>query len=185
MKIAIKHIANIQTGVFAKPVSKGEVAYLQPKYYNKGGVLITKLIPDLKDTAINTNHLLRKGDVIFSAKGLKNFAATIKEEMLPAAASTSFFVIRLNDQNILPEFLTWFLNHPNTLRLLKAKARGTSIVSIAKSVLADLEIYVPDIEKQKLILKIHNLRNTEIELKQQIEALHENQIQQQIFNALK
>jgi restriction endonuclease S subunit len=185
LKIAIKHIANIQTGVFAKPVAHGDVVYLQPKYYNKNGVLSTILIPDLKGKAINEKHLLREGDVIFSAKGSRNFAATIKNETLPAAASTSFFVVRIHSQKILPEFLTLFLNLPNTLRLLKAKARGTSMVSIAKSVIADLEIAVPGIQKQKLILKIHNLRNLEIQLKQQIDTLREKQFQKQIFNALK
>lgn len=185
MITAIKHIANIQTGVFAKPIAKGDIIYLQPKYFNKYGKLTTTIEPELNKVGISEKHILHKGDVLFAAKGTKNFATCYKETKKPAVASTSFFVIRLHDQNVLPEFLTWFLNHPKTLRLLKSKARGTAIVSIAKSVLADLEISVPDIQKQKLILKIHNLRNTEIELKQQIETIREKQIQQQIFNALK
>ena len=62
---------------------------------------------------------------------------------------------------------------------------GTSIVSISKSVLEELEISIPDLETQKAILKITHLRNSEKKLQQQIESLREKQIQQQIFNALK
>ena len=65
-------------------------------------------------------------------------------------------------------------------KFLKGKAIGTSIVSISKSVLEELEISIPDIQIQKAILKISQLHNTEKKLKQRIETLREKQIQQQI-----
>jgi hypothetical protein len=52
-------------------------------------------------------------------------------------------------------------------------------------VLENLEISVPDLQKQKAILKIAELRNTEKKLRQQIELLREKQIQQQITIAIK
>lgn len=185
MKIALKHIASIQTGVFAKPIAKGEIVYLQAKHFDENGQIIGLLHPNLNAIGIMEKHFLRQGDVLFAAKGTKNFAAWYESSNMLAVASTSFFVIRLPKINILPEYLAWFLNHPNTQLLLKGKARGTSIASISKSVLAELEIPVPKIQLQKLILKIYHLRKTEKELKQQIETLKEKQIQQQIINALK
>ena len=86
---------------------------------------------------------------------------------------------------ILPEFLVWLINHPNAQKFLKGKAIGTSIVSISKSVLGELEISIPDVPTQKAILKISQLHNTEKNLKQQIGILREKQIQQQIINAIK
>jgi restriction endonuclease S subunit len=62
---------------------------------------------------------------------------------------------------------------------------GTSIVSISKAVLEELEISIPDQQTQKAILIISHLRNLEKKLKKQIETLREKQIQQQIFNTLK
>jgi restriction endonuclease S subunit len=61
---------------------------------------------------------------------------------------------------------------------------GTSIASISKSVLEELEIFIPDLQTQRAILKITQLRNSEKYLKQQIETLREKQIQQQIINAI-
>jgi restriction endonuclease S subunit len=178
LKTTIKHIASIQTGVFAKPVVKGEIAYLQPKYYDENGVLIASLQPDLNAEGISDKHILKQGDVLFASKGTKNFAVLFNDSLLPAVASTSFFVIRLQEQNVLPEFLTWFLNQPHTLGFLKRRAKGTSMASISKAVLADLEISIPDIHTQKLILKVYQLRNSEKALKQQIEVLRETQISQ-------
>jgi len=62
---------------------------------------------------------------------------------------------------------------------------GTSIVSISKSVLEELEISIPDLQTQRAILKITQLRNSEQNLKKEIETLREKQIQQQIINAIK
>ncbi len=184
MKTTLKHIATIQTGVFAKPVQKGEIVYLQAKHFDENGGLIETLYPDLNADNRIEKHVLKKGDVLFAAKGTKNFAAWYNNDSISAVASTSFFVIRLKEKNVLPGYLTWFLNHPRTQLLLKAHARGTSIASISKVVLSDLEIPIPDIQKQKLILKIFKLRNKEKKLKQQIGALKEKEIQHILINVI-
>lgn len=185
MKTILGHIANIQTGIFAKPVSKGEIVYLQSKHFNENGQLHALLHPDLKADNITEKHLLRSGDVLFAAKGTKNFAAVYENLNKPAVASTSFFVIRLLENKILPEFLVWLINHPSKQKFLKGKAIGSSIASISKTVLEELEIFIPDLQTQQAVLQITKLRNTEKKLQQQIQSLREKQIQQQIINAIK
>jgi restriction endonuclease S subunit len=185
LKIKLKHIADIQTGFFARPTAKGEVVYLQARHYDDGGALQEELYPDIKGDSIPDKHLLRTDDVLFAAKGTKNFAAVFKNQNTPSVASTSFFVIRLTDLSVLPEYLVWFLNQTGTQNLLKGQAIGTSIPSISKKVMEKLEIPIPNIEDQKAILQIALLRNKEKELKQKIEILREKHIQQQIINAIK
>jgi restriction endonuclease S subunit len=185
LKTTLGHIANIQTGVFAKPVAEGEIAYLQARHFDENGELVGLLHPDLLAEGISEKHLLLAGDVLFSAKGTKNFAAIFESHNPASVASTSFFVLRLQDGSVLPEYLVWYINHPNSQNLLKGEARGTSIPSISKSMLESLEISIPDLNTQKLILKIAKLRNREKKLKQQIETLREKQIQQQIINSIK
>lgn len=188
MKTTIKHIAIIQTGIFTKPVKDGQIVYLQAKHFDETGLLISSLYPDLKAENISEKHLLKNGDIIFAAKGTKNFAAIYESKYQPAVASTSFFVIRVNTEyqnKILPEYLTWYLNQPSSQNYLKSQAVGTSIVSIAKTVIEEMELNIPGLKTQKTILAISQLRNSEIKLKLQIESLREKQIQQQIINAIK
>ena len=97
MNIKLKHIASTQTGFFAKPVFGGEVLYLQAKHFNEAGQISTGLLPDLMADSISERHLLKRGDVLFAAKGTKNFAVVYDIDEL-AVASTSFFVIRLKDE---------------------------------------------------------------------------------------
>jgi restriction endonuclease S subunit len=187
LRIALKHIGLIQTGVFAKPIKEGQIVYLQSKHFDENGILRSSLYPDLKAEGISEKHLLQNGDIIFAAKGTKNFAALYESKNKPAVASTSFFVIRLNEDfqdKVLPEYLTWYLNSSSSQNYLKSKAVGSSIVSISKSVIDELELSIPDLNTQKAILRIIHLRKSEKKLQQQIEILREKQIQKQITNAI-
>jgi len=185
LRTTLKHIASIQTGIFAKTGSTGDIVYLQAKHFNDIGILQSKLHPDLKADKTIEKHLLRDGDVLFAAKGSKNFATVYESHNEPAVASTSFFIIRLNELQILPEFLVWLINHPSSQKFLKGNAIGTSIASISKTVLEDLEIYIPTIQTQKAVLQITQLRNKEKSLQKSIEFLREKQIQQLIKDAIK
>ena len=185
MKTKIKHIATIQTGVFAKPNTDGEIVYLQAKHFDIDGNITNTLYPDLNNNSKIEKHILYSGDILFAAKGTKNFAACYENTNIPAVASTSFFVIRLNDSNILPQYLRWYLNHPDTNSFLKSKAKGTSIASISKVALQELELNIPSIHKQKAILRIDELYKKKKTIKYKIEQLQEKQIQQQLINATK
>ena len=184
MKITLKEIANIQTGLFAKTVTGGKIVYLQAKDFDENGKLKSKLHPDLMEGEIAEKHLLKADDVLFAAKGTKNFAAVYESHNPPCVASTTFFVIRLHDQRILAEYLTWYINNPNTQKLLKGKAMGSSIASISKTVLEELEVSIPDLKTQQAIVKISELRQKEKELMQQIDKLKEIQIQQRLWKIL-
>jgi restriction endonuclease S subunit len=187
VKTKLHNISSIKTGVFARTVTKGEAVYLKSQHFDEYGQLRRKLHADLYINDVIENHLLRPGDVLFSAKGTKNYAALYESQNPFAVASTSFFVIRLieNSHRVLPEYLHWFLNHPTTQKILKSQAIGSSTASISKAVLDELEIYIPDLQTQAVILKINQLRKSEKKLREQIEILREKQIQQQIFNGIK
>ncbi len=185
MKTLIKDISTIQTGLFAKPTGIGEVVYLQSRHYDESGQLLNTLHPDLGADGISEKHLLRDGDVLFAAKGNKNFATVYEFHNLPAVASTSFFVVRITNKKVLPEYLAWFLNSHATQTIVKGQAIGTSIPSISKQVLDDLEITIPNIERQKAIIQITKLLKREKALNQEMETLREKLIQQQIINAIK
>lgn len=180
MKIELGNIASIQTGLFSKTVSDGKIVYLQANHFDENGILQKSLHPDLKEDTVTDRHLLWDKDILFAAKGTKNFAALYEQSDFPCVASTTFFVIRLTDRSVLPEYLVWFMNQSYTQKILKSGAIGTSIVSISKSVLEKIEIPIPSIQIQKTVLKIVELRNQEQGLRRKIEHLRAQQIQHQI-----
>ncbi len=188
MKTTLKHIVKIQTGIFAQTGSEGEIVYLQARHFNEQGQLHAVLHPDVKKGDINERHLLRPGDILFAAKGTKNFATRYESNNEPAVASTSFFVIRLKDdlhQPILTGYLVWYINQPVSQKFLKGNAIGTSMASISKSVLEELEVSIPDLKTQEIILSIVKLRNREKQLRARLDILKEQQLQQILINVIK
>lgn len=184
MRTTLQDIANIQTGLFAKTVTKGDVVYLQAKHFDENGKLMYTLEPDLTADNGTNKHLLKPGDILFAAKGTRNFAAVYESHHPPSVASTSFFVIRLRVNNVLPQYLAWFLNHPDTQKFLKANAMGSSIVSISKMVLEMLEIPIPPIEKQETIIKIASLKIQEHDIKKKLNDLQEQYIQHLLIKSI-
>jgi restriction endonuclease S subunit len=185
LKTLIKDITHIQTGLFAKPSGIGELVYLQSKHFDEYGQLLSVLHPDLVAEGISEKHLLKDGDILFAAKGTKNFAAVFDNHNEPSVASTSFFVLRPTENKVLPEYLAWFLNHPSTQHIIKDNARGTAIPSIRKAVLEDLEITVPSIENQRIVVAVADLVRKENELRMAILQKRNLLIEQQIINAIK
>ena len=73
--------------------------------------------------------------------------------------------MRLHDKfSVLPEYLAWYMNSPTIQKALAMQSRGTSIMSISKSVLGELEIPIPSLEKQKQYIELSKLQRQEQEL---------------------
>ncbi len=166
----LKNIARIQTGVFRKPNQDGEVKYLQAKHFTELGELISaeRFIQTIKRETGVEKHILINNDILFAAKGDKNFAFLYQQQLGAAVASSTFFVIRIYHSNVLPEFVVWYLNHPNTQHYLKAQAKGSALPSVTKKTLGDLKISVPIVEKQRKILTFNELIEKENALTQKI-----------------
>ncbi len=164
MRVKIENIADIQSGLYLKTEPDGDVVYLQIKDFDSNGRLIFNPEPLIKDNGKLSNHLLFEGDLLFAAKGTSNFCTVYKKEIGKAVATSSFFVLRIIEPRILPDFLCWFLNTPGILKILKSSAVGSSIPSITKSMIGDIEFEIPSIEKQRLLVDISNLQVREEEL---------------------
>ncbi|MGB4773314.1 MAG: restriction endonuclease subunit S [Chitinophagaceae bacterium] len=185
MRRELRDTATLKTGLFAKPEAKGDLVYLQVKHFDENGLLKTEIYPDLMEDKVTEKHLLSDGDILFAAKGTKNFATVYENHNPPAVASTSFFVIRVKEKGLLPQFLAWYLNQPSTLKKLKEQATGTAILSISKAMLEDLEIPEPEKRIQYVILQISALMRRENEIQNRLSELRETKIQKQIFERIK
>lgn len=187
MKKKLKDIVTIQTGIYRKPGPVGDTYYLQIKNIDNSGMLrfTSDLVKDILLDEKSRKHLLSKGNILFAAKGSRNIAYTYNSDVEPAIASTMFFTLSVKNEDLIkPEYISFFINLPSAQEWLKARAKGSGIPSISKAVLEDLEIVIPNIKTQELILKISGLRKSERDLIEQIESLKEQQIQQLIINAI-
>jgi restriction endonuclease S subunit len=124
-------------------------------------------------------HFLQIGDILIVAKGASFLSAVYDGTYAPAVASTVFLVIKIRaKKEVLPAFISWYLNLPSTQSELMNEAKGTSVHSINKSVLQNLEIPLLTKAKQEKLLQIIELRNHERQIEKRIEILKEKKMSQ-------
>ncbi len=165
----LKDISEIQTGIYAKASPSPNSMYLQVNDFDSEGVIFENTKTSVSTNAKNHNHYLNVGDLLFAAKGTKNFCTVFTGHHEKCIASSSFLVIRVTKNDIVePEYINWFLNLPSTLTLLSSNAVGTSIPSITKAMLEDIEIPLPLITTQKKIVEIAKLQKRERQLREAI-----------------
>jgi len=185
LKKILKGIAQLSSGIYTKPDLDGEVYYVQAKHFSSDGEFDFSVKPDLRLEGKIEKHLLQTGDILLAVKGSNNFAVSYKGRV-KAVASSTFIVIRLKNQTtVLPDFLVWYLNHTQTQLFFKDKAKGSGIPSISISSIEEMELSIPDIEKQRMILNLSKLRIREKQIRQQLTILRDNYIQQQLLNSIK
>ena len=136
--------------------SNGTVGVIQMKDLNSSYSGLISLPYFIAEKAVSKKQILKKGDVMFLAKGNNNKAFVFNEDY-PAVAVSLFFVVRTNKEMLLPEYLMWLLNNRETQVYLKSIRSTAAIANVKKQVLEDLLIELPSMEKQKLIAKVYQL----------------------------
>ena len=185
VQIPINKIASIQTGVYVKPSADGQLYYIQARHFDNNRRFIQTVKPELPLDEKMEKHILQRGDVLVAAKGYDRFAVAYSGFPRPAVASSMFIVLRITKMDkLLPEYLAWFINHPKTQSILSGSSKGTSLPSVTKDDVGNLEILVPSVEKQRSVLKVYELFQKERELKIKLDTLSTSKVQQQIFNAI-
>jgi len=114
---------------------------------------------------------LKRGDILFAAKGAKHFAAYIPKLPEQTVCSPHFFIVRIKDEysdTVLPEFISWQLNQLPAQHYFKSTAEGTLYVSIRRKILEDTAITLPSLSKQKQIVNLHRATVNEQKVLQQL-----------------
>lgn len=181
----LKDISEIQTGLYAKVSPSPDSVYLQVNDFDKEGVMFKTAKVSVFAGVKNHGHYLNVGDLLFAAKGTKNFCTVFIGHDEKCVASSSFLVIRVAKSGTAePEYINWFLNLPSTLMLLSSNAVGTSIPSITKVMLEDVEIPLPSIATQKKIVEIAKLQKRERQLREEISVKRQQIIDYKLKNII-
>ena len=189
LKTTIRHLAHIRSGLttYRKAPLNGQAIYLNARLFDRYGHFLLdpkansrpaevgfQNLLDLRITPRTERYLLEPGDVLFAAKGEKNFATVYDPAIGPAVASATFFVLRLRSEfssQIDPHYLAWLLNHPTYLRILKSQALGSTPPSISKKTLQQLDVHLPSLPKQQVVLAIDRLQKRRDTILQRIRTL--------------
>ena len=113
-------------------------------------------------------HLLHYGDVLFTGRGVRNEAATFVGDGGNVVAAPHLFVLRPKGDLAFPDYLTWFLNLPETQEKIHTIRSGSAVPFVPMAMLAELEVPLPSMEMQNRIAGIQRLSLQEQNLLRQI-----------------
>jgi len=155
----LEYVVDVQSGHpfrgSVQEVVDGNGYALQMRDLNPDGSVAW---PNLARTSVEGRRepeWLVPGDVVFVARGQRNYAVCLSEVPLPTVCSQYFFLLRCKTPSLAPEFLAWQINSAPCQRYLAKNAEGTDQLGIRRPVLESLQIAVPDLETQHRIVSLH------------------------------
>lgn len=186
MPTPLANLADISSGVTlrgsdaAKPTEDGNYHLLRIGDLREDGRIQIDAPANIKiDPKIGDKHRLRVGDVVVASKGSRATAAVFESDV-PTVAGGQFFVIRLQTDHLLPAYLRWYLNLPETQARLMESARGSFVQAIPIAAIRGFAIPLPTLEIQRSIVTLHELHNEEQRLLEQIAQKRSLLVQAQI-----
>jgi hypothetical protein len=170
----LNSIASIHSGLTyrgsLKQAAAGGVAAVQMKDIGFGVLSTAHGMARLDETQVPQRYQMVTGDLVFRSRGMDNSFSLVGSELGRATTIAPMMFLRILDQNrTLPEYLHWWLNRPATRRLIDERAQGGTIRMIPAGALEDLPIDLPSPQRQRAIVSLAQLSQTESELVNKIE----------------
>jgi restriction endonuclease S subunit len=159
MIVPLKDISNIRTGITRRGNLQysediiGDYVFIQPADIKEGSIVNSPRVINCSSSDMYDNHILRDGDLLIVNKGINYTTLVYKGDFDKAVASSSFFIIKVDDQYCLPEYLQWSLQQSHVKEYLSQNSVTSTVPSLKKSVLEGLKIKLPPINTQKYILE--------------------------------
>jgi hypothetical protein len=94
---------------------------------------------------------IQPGDVLLAARGQRAPAVSAVEFHLGAYAALDVYLIRPDRTRLDPNYLVAFLMRPAIGTLLRKSTAGASLPRIPKDAIADLEVPLPAMDRQRAI----------------------------------
>ena len=185
----IKDIAKIQIGYQSRgriaPDPKGTHQVIQIKDVDSENRLdSTDLYRVPPEGAVN-RYLVDQGDVLFLSRGKANPAIPITEPLENTIATSYFYILKLETDKVLSEYLAWYINQPPGQNFLQSRARGSGMLMIPKKDFIEMDVDVPSMEIQKAIVRLDGLQRKEGRLLRELEIKRSLLIQAVCLKAAK
>ncbi|MDY6986905.1 MAG: restriction endonuclease subunit S [Thermodesulfobacteriota bacterium] len=163
----LSKIATVQSGYISRakirPSSEGSHLLLQAK--DVDGHRLAYGTDDLmrfEPVLSGKDWILRGGDLLFMARGARNYSVLLDEIPDSVLAAACFFIVRVSTDEVLPEYLFWYLNQAPVERYLsRHSGRGVHMPVVRRAVLESLDVPTPPLETQKKIANLDALMRKE------------------------
>lgn len=166
MKVKLQDVASVRSGlVLSRKQSKEPTAYRYPlinlRCIQQEGMI------DLNEADIyeakeplKTEYLSQRGDIIVRLTAPYT-AVLIDDSTSGMVISSNFVVIRIKDNQLIPEYLFWLLNTSKVKRNIYKNTTSNMLGAVKAKFLADFELTILPIEDQYKLAQLNLLAKKE------------------------
>jgi restriction endonuclease S subunit len=184
--VKLGDISSITTGqvIKRKEARPGDVDAIQYriltlKSFDEDGYLVKEELDSFKASEkIESKYITSKGDIVVRLS-MPFTSITIDEASEGILIPSLFVVIRINSNDILPSYLSLYLNSNKMKKQYMREARGTAIQILKTSAFKEFEIMLPDMSMQEQTVALNELMMREKRLLQLL--IKENNKRNQII----
>lgn len=143
----------------------GEIPWLSVKDFNNDYRYVYETEKCITNEGLkhSSTKLLRKGDIIISARGTVGEIATIP---YPMAFNQSCYGLRAKQEVVTEDYLYYLVKY--NVSVLKKNTHGSVFDTITRDTFDRIEVDIPDIDEQKKVASILNEIDVKIQLNTEI-----------------
>ncbi|MFG0544859.1 restriction endonuclease subunit S [Pseudomonas sp. YQ_6] len=152
----------------------GDVRVLQIKDLRQNAAIEPNMLIAVTWDARTAPPLLQPNDIAVIARGDSNKAVLYAGEQ-SVVATSQFFIITARRSEILPAYLCWLINLPQSQRSLERN--GSAIQAIGKASLMDMQIPLPSLATQQKLIALQAVWDEEDALIARLQTNKEQMLQ--------
>ncbi|MDE5763729.1 MAG: restriction endonuclease subunit S [Ruminococcus sp.] len=148
---------------------------------DNGTIDIDDTVPFYASENLTSNYLTQTGDIIVRTSEPYT-PVYITREYAGLVISSHFVVVRVDTSIAFSQYIAWYLNQERIKKSFRMSCTGI-LKQIKPSVIAETEIELPSLERQKQVVALYDISRKEIQLSEKL--LREKEIYyQSLINKL-
>lgn len=180
-KLQLNEIVDIISGMGFRSKDadpKGSIPVINASSIIAGSVLSEfSNLPKIAELPMRSPAIVQDNDLLMVSRSVPGnpFKTSLISTDTPIVATSSLYIVRIKDESISPLYLNYFFNSKEFQKEVVEKARGSTIAHISRRVLEEIEIPIPDIKTQNVIIELNqniqkqnSINNRKKELQEEI-----------------
>jgi restriction endonuclease S subunit len=159
----------------------GDACLIQLSDVSEGGEYYPTDLLRVKSESIPKKYHIDLDDLLLPSRGDYSFAVIVKSKPKTLIAGGYFYILKVNKQELNPTYLCWFLNSRRFQGRLSVHKRGTSMPSLERSGVKNIQIPVPSLAVQKMIAEVYRLSREEVRLMTRLQELKTTYVQERLL----
>lgn len=155
-------------------IASGGERVVHAKDLSAGGDIDGGRLTRVMDRFGKTAPRLRPGDVLLQSRGVSYPVGLATDDTSGAVPISPLCLIRPNNSLLDGAFLVLFLAHPRIQLRLRAQAAGTHVPELTREAIANIEIPLPTLQRQREIAALGHIMHRERELLHSLAAAQDS-----------